>query len=297
VRVARTELSVDTFQTVGTTSTLVTDKNSYTNVLPSANISFNFTDDFLMRVSASQTMQRASIADLAPSEFFNATNLSVTGGNAELEPPLSRQGDISFEYYTGESSLISGAVFYKDVENFIANFVTTGVDLELDPLGRELVFSRPENLASAEIKGFEIGIQQFLDFLPSPFDGFGIIANYTYSDSEDDKGTPLVAVSKNSYNLVGLYEKGVFSARVAYNYRDESVFEFSQDRPSFIGARSQLDAQIGFDITKNLALSLQAQNLVPEDSATEEYSNFEPTALNGYALSERRFSLGLRAKF
>jgi iron complex outermembrane receptor protein len=297
VRIAQTRLSVDTFLNVGNTSTLVTDESSYTKVLPSANITFNVTKDLLVRVSGSQTLQRASVADLAPSLFFNAANLSVTGGNAELEPPISTQADISVEYYTGRTSLISGALFYKSVENFIANFVTSGIDLELDPFGRELTFSRPENLGSAKIKGFEIGIQQFLDFLPSPLDGFGIIANYTYSDSEDNSGFPLVAVSKNSYNLVGLYEKGPFSARLAYNYRDEAVFEFSEGRPSLIGPRSQLDAQIGFDITKNIALSLQAQNLIPKDSATKEYSNFNTTALNSYALSERRFSVGLRAKF
>lgn len=297
VRIASTRLSVDSYVNVGTVSTLVNDKNRYTNVLPSANIAFNVTDDFLVRMSASQTMQRASIADLAPSTFFNATNLSVTGGNVNLEPPISTQADISFEYYTGKSSLISGAFFYKDVKNFIASFVTTGIDANLDPQGRELTFSRPENLSSARIKGFEIGIQQFADFLPAPFDGLGIIANYTYSDSEDAAGFPLVAVSKNSYNLVGLFEKGPFSARVAYNYRDEAVFEFSEGRPSFVGARSQLDAQVGFDITRNFALSLQAQNLMPRKSATSEYSNFNPTALNSYALSERRYSVGLRAKF
>lgn len=297
VRIAATRLSVDSYVNVGTVSTLRNDKNRYTNVLPSANIAFNITDDFLIRVSGSQTMQRASIADLAPSTFFNATNLSVTGGNVNLEPPISTQADISFEYYTGKSSLISGAVFYKDVKNFIASFVTTGVDLSLDDQGRELTFSRPENLSSAKIKGFEIGVQQFFDFLPSPLDGFGIIANYTYSDSKDAAGFPLVAVSKNSYNLVGLYEKGPFSARIAYNYRDEAVFEFSEGRPSFVGSRSQLDAQVGLDITKNFALSLQAQNLMPKKSATTEYSNFNTTALNSYALSERRFSVGLRAKF
>lgn len=297
VRVARTRLSVDTFLNIGTTSTLVTDKNEYTNILPSANIAFNVTDDFLIRLGASQTMQRASIADLAPSTFFNATNLSVTGGNADLKPPVSTQGDISFEYYHGKSSLISGAIFYKDVDDFIASFVTTGTDTNLDPQGRELTFSRPENLASAKIKGFEVGIQQFFDFLPEPLDGLGVIANYTYSDSEDNAGFPLVAVSKNSYNLIGLYEKGPFSARVAYNYRDEAVFEFSEGRPSFIGSRSQLDAQVGYDITEGISVSFNAQNLLPKKSATSEYSNFDETALNSYAISERRFSLGLRAKF
>lgn len=297
VRVASTRLSVDSYVNVGTVSTLRNDKNRYTNVLPSANIAFNVTDDFLIRISGSQTMQRASIADLAPSTFFNATNLSVTGGNVNLEPPISTQADISFEYYTGKSSLISGALFYKDVKDFIASFVTTGIDLDLDDDGRELTFSRPENLASAKIKGFEIGIQQFFDFLPSPLDGLGIIANYTYSDSKDNAGFPLVAVSKNSYNLVGLYEKGPISARIAYNYRDEAVFEFSEGRPSFIGPRSQLDAQIGVDLTKNIALSFQAQNLIPDDSATTEYSAAGSVALNSYALSERRYSIGVRAKF
>ncbi len=297
VRIASTRLSVDSYVNVGTVSTLVTDKNRYTNVLPSANIAFNVTDNFLIRVSGSQTMQRASIADLAPSTFFNATNLSVTGGNANLKPPMSTQADISFEYYTGKSSLISGALFYKDVQDFIASFVTSGVDTDLDPQGRMLTFSRPENLASAKIKGFEIGVQQFFDFLPAPFDGLGIIANYTFSDSEDNAGFPLVAVSKNSYNLVGLFEKGPISARLAYNYRDEAVFEFSEGRPSFIGPRSQLDAQIGFDINDHFALSLQAQNLIPKDSATVEISDFNPLAINSYALSERRYSIGLRAKF
>jgi iron complex outermembrane receptor protein len=248
-------------------------------------------------LSASQTMQRASIADLAPSTFFNATNLSVTGGNVSLKPPVSTQGDISFEYYTGKSSMISGAFFYKDVKNFIASFVTSGIDTTLDPQGRLLIFSRPENLAKAKIKGFEVGVQQFFDFLPAPLNGFGIIANYTYSDSKDNAGFPLVAVSKNSYNLIGLYEKGPLSARLAYNYRDEAVFEFSEGRPSFIGPRSQLDAQIGLDLTKQIALSLQAQNLIPSDSATMEYSAGGPLSLNSYALSERRYSIGIRAKF
>jgi iron complex outermembrane recepter protein len=296
VRIASTKLDVDSFNTIGTALVPANAKNSYTDVLPSANVVFNVSDDFLIRLSGSQTIQRASIADLAPSSFFNATNLTVTGGNADLIAPKSTQADISFEYYTGRSSLISGALFYKSVENFIATFNTPGVDLSLDPLGRQLLFSRPENLATAKIKGFEIGVQQFFDFLPEPLDGLGIIANYTYSDSEDSSGFPLVGVSKNSYNLVGLYEKGPFSARIAYNWRDEAVFEFSEGRPSFIGTRSQLDAQLGIDLTKQIALSFQAQNLIPKDSATVEYSSIGRLALNSYALSERRYTVGIRFK-
>ncbi len=296
VRVTDTDFSVDSFSLIRSVPTPATDTNSYTNVLPSANLTVNVTDDLLVRLSASRTLQRAGIADLAPSTFINQTNFTSGGGNAQLTPPISDNFDVSVEYYTGGSSLIAGAIFYKDVSDFIS---TGTIEETLTIGGSTDVYrtSRPFNIASAQVRGFEIGVTQFLDFLPAPFDGFGLIANYTYADSEDSSGFPLVATSKHSYNLVALYEKGPLSARVAYNWRDDAVFEFTQGRPDFVAARSQLDAQLGYDLTNTIALSLQAQNLIPEDSATVEFSNFNPTALNSYALSERRFSIGLRARF
>ncbi len=296
VRVSDTDFSVDTFSLINNVSTPTTDTNSYTNVLPSAILTLNATEDFLVRFSASKTIQRAGLADLAPSTFVNPTNLTSGGGNAQLTPPVSTNLDVSLEYYTGGSSLIAGALFYKDVEDFIA---TGTIEETITINGQTDVYrtSRPFNIASAEVRGFEIGVTQFLDFLPAPFDGFGIIANYTYADSEDSNGFPLVATSKHSFNLVGLYEQGPVSARIAYNWRDDAVFEFTQGRPDVIAARSQLDAQIGYDVTDTIAVSLQAQNLFPEDSATVEISDFNPTAVNSYALSERRFSIGVRARF
>jgi iron complex outermembrane receptor protein len=83
---------------------------------------------------------------------------------------------------------------------------------------------------------------------------------------------------------------------VAYNWRDDAVFEFTQGRPDVIAARSQLDAQIGIDLMKGLTLQFLAQNILPKDSATVEISNFNPVALNSYALSERRLSVGVRLK-
>ncbi|WP_373487782.1 TonB-dependent receptor [Blastomonas sp.] len=297
LRVSHTEFRADTLtQLPGNVLVPTRDRNSFTNVLPSANLVVNVTDDFLVRVAASQTMQRAGLADLAPSTFINPTNLTSGGGNAQLTPPISTNFDVSFEYYAGRSNLISAAVFYKDVEDAI----TTGTnqeDIIFEGVPLTVQTSRPFNIASAKVKGFEVGVTQFFDFLPSPFDGLGVIANYTYADSEDSNGFPLVATSRHSYNLVALFEKGPLSARVAYNWRDDSVFEFTQGRPDVILARSQLDAQIGFDLTKQVTLQLLGQNLLPRQSATVEVSNFNPAAINSYALSERRLSIGVRAKF
>jgi iron complex outermembrane receptor protein len=297
VRLTHTELEVDTLTQVGSGPlTPVVDTNSYTRVLPSANIVFYVTDDFLVRLSGSQTLQRAGIQELAPSTFIDATNRTRTSGNAQLTPPISTNLDLSFEYYTGGSSLIAGALFYKDVSDFIVTSTTQAIVPGFESLGLIRII-RPDNVASARVRGFEVGITQFFDFLPAPFDGFGVIANYTFVDSEDSNGFPLAATSRHSYNLVALFEKGPVSARVAYNWRDDSVFEFTQGRPDVIAARSQLDAQIGIEFARGFTLTLQGQNLIPRDSATVEISNFNRDAINSYALSERRFTVGLRARF
>ena len=62
---------------------------------------------------------------------------------------------------------------------------------------------------------------------------FGVSANYTYADGKqtsnvvagDDR---LVGTSKSTFNVIGYYETGHFSARVEYNYR--SAFYSGLDR-------------------------------------------------------------------
>ena len=293
VRAISTDFKVTTLSQ-GVTPVLDTSK--YTNTLPSANIVFNVTRDFLVRVAAARTLQQAGIAELAPSLFVNTTNRSATGGNATLKPTLSNNFDVSFELYGKRSSLISGAVFYKDVKDVIASTIVLQQFAGFEALGL-IPYTRPANVGTAKVKGFELGIQRFFDFLPAPFDGFGVIANFTYSDAQGDNGTPLVGVSKNSYNLIGLFEKGPVSARLAYNSRDKAAFSFTEGRPDYIAKRSQLDFQVGYDLNKQISVQFQAQNLSPKDSATIEYSQLSPVALNSYALSERRFSVGVRARF
>jgi len=276
--------------------TPVLDTNKYTNYLPSANIVFTVTRDFLVRVAAARTMQQAGIAELAPSLFVNPSNRTATGGNASLKPTLSSNFDVSFELYGARSSLLSGAVFYKDVKDVVASTIVLEQFAGFESLGA-IPYTRPANVGTAKVKGFELGIQRFFDFLPAPFDGFGVIANYTYSDAKGDGNTPLVGVSKNSYNLIALYEKGPFSARLAYNSRDKAAFSFTEGRPDYVAKRSQLDFQAGYAINKKVSVQFQVQNISPKDSATIEYSQISPVALNSYALSERRVSLGFRAKF
>jgi iron complex outermembrane receptor protein len=298
VRVIDTRLDVDTFLQVSSQAALipVNDRNSYRNVLPSANIVFYPSQDLLLRFALSKTMQQAGIAELAPSIFVNQTNRSATGGNASLEPTVARQADMSMEYYFSSEGLLSFAMFYKDVKDLIAQQTVLQAFPGFEDLG-PIPYTRPANIGDGKVKGFEAGFQRFFDKLPAPFDGLGLIANYTYSDAKDNLGQPMVGVSKNSFNLIGLYEKGRFSARLAYNKRDKAAFSFTEGRPNFVAGISQLDLQLGWKLSDRFSVQFIGSNLMPKDSATVEYSDIGPIALNSYALSERRFSIGVSAKF
>jgi len=41
------------------------------------------------------------------------------------------------------------------------------------------------SIDGATVEGFEISYQSAFTNLPSPWDGFGVLLNYTYQDSDD----------------------------------------------------------------------------------------------------------------
>ena len=300
IRAIDTQMGVDSYQAskVGTATVnsyvLKHDDSSYTKVLPSANIVFTAAPDFLVRTSISKTMQQAGIAELAPTIFISGTTAySATGGNSQLLPTISTNVDLSFEWYGKGSSMISGAVFYKDVAD--VQTITT-IQKEFDGYGL-IPYTRPGNIGNAKVKGFELGVQRFFDFLPAPFNNFGVIANFTYTDGLLDNGYQYPGLSQHSGNVVALYEDAGFSARLAYNTRDQALYLFNEGRPNYIGARSQLDLQLGLNVDKNLSVQFSALNLRPKDSATLEYGPAGPIQLSSYYLSETRYSVGMRYKF
>ncbi len=85
----------------------------------------------------------------------------------------------------------------------------------------------------AKVKGFEIGGRTFFTTLPSPWNSFGVEANYTYVDSENPGNTytdidgrlyddaPIEGLSENNFNFTLMFEKGPVSLRAAYSWRDQ----------------------------------------------------------------------------
>lgn len=277
---------------------IVTD-NNYTNVLPSLNLAFELDDDLFLRVAASRVVTRPTLSNLGPSISINATQRTATAGNPELEPFVSDQFDLGIEWYFADASALYGAVFYKDVGNFVAIVsgpeTISGVNF--------IDVSRPRNAESAEVTGFEIGYQQAFTFLPGPWGGLGLVANLTRTNSnaEFDPSVSttvfaLEGLSKYTYNLIAYYDRGPVQARLAWNYRDDFLRQAvgTFNNSFFTVAYEQLDASISYDINENFTLFLEGVNLT---GAIEDEFAFVAARPFARAITGSRYAVGARATF
>lgn len=299
-------------------SELSTDEASYHDVLPSVNVAFDLADDVILRASAAKVITRANYNDMFARTAIAGysdnvpNNSSTTKGNVGLLPFTSNQADVGVEWYFAEGSIASVAYFTKSIANFTTadtkNGVSIGVnDPDNSPANADKwQVNSKKNGNQGSIEGIELQVQHTLD------SGFGGVFNYTYADASADAsnypdGNPILSdSSKDSINLVGFYENDTFSARAAYNWRSaymirETGFYSNREAQAF----GTLDASLSYTVSDNVTLTLNASNLLKEDSVqigrdrgvtsvTDRTSYGYPEA--SYE-GEARYTLGANLKF
>lgn len=245
----------------------VTTPTKYWDVLPSANLTYNITDKLLVRGAAAKVMSRPGYAQLAGAVSLNdANNTGTAGGNPNLKPYRAWQYNVAAEFYYAPQALFSVNLFLLDIKSYITSksFDATYFNV-VD--GKDEIFhlSGPVNGGGGINKGFEVNWQQPLEW------GFGIIANYTYSDakkkknavtSDDGFSRVIDGNSKQTYNITGYYEDKLISARLAYSFR--SKFRVGVDRTSqkWQADYGQLDGSVQFRVTPHISLTFDAQNIL-----------------------------------
>ncbi|WP_213979855.1 TonB-dependent receptor [Sphingomonas sp. dw_22] len=270
---------------------------SYNNWLPSVNVRAKFTPNLFLRLAYSKAITRPDFGNLSPALVLNALSETGSGGNPDLQPTKADQYDLSLEYYFGKSNYLAGALFQKNVTGFVQKF---SVDEVID--GTTYSISRPRNTGSGKIKGFEITYQQFFDFLPSFLSGLGFQGNYTYVDSSlpvvgQSITVPADLLSKNSYNLTGIYEKGPISLHVSYNWRSKSVqtnFSDNFGRTLWNAPQDSLDFSATYSINQNVQLKFDVVNLTTAYQFQYYGSPDLPTVANQL---DRSYQMGIHVNF
>ena len=303
---------------------------SYKSWLPSFNLKVNLKDDLLFRFGFSKAMQRPDLGltrnyfNLVP-RIENNTWLGIEArtGNALLRPTRATQFDTSLEYYFADVGSFTFSLFTKRLKDVVTNgeelvpFTEGGQTFNVHVV-------RPVNSAeTGKVKGSELAYQQFYNFLPGFWSGFGIQANYTFIKSNgvkqntlntttpDTAGTaasvdtsllPLVGLSKHNANFALVYEKGPVSTRLAYNWRSAFLLTtrdvITPFAPVLNEATGQLDGSFTYSLTDRVKVGVQAVNLTNEVTRTSQILNDDLLrAGRSWFMNDRRFSLLLRANF
>lgn len=240
-------------------------------VLPNASARIQLTDDLVGRINGSKTLTRPAFLDLNPALTLHApiagqiNQGTGNSGNVELEPILSTNFDVALEWYFAKDSSLTGTVFKRNFSGTIVS-KTSLVDIG----GVPYRLTKPENSGESDYTGYEIGFQSFPDNLPSLLQGFGIQSSYTFIDgnlkpSGDLPETDLFNVSKNSYSIAVAYERGDFSGRISYVYRDgfKSGENTCCSMPTNIQADKygSTDVSASYNITSDIVITVDATNI------------------------------------
>ncbi|WP_016956593.1 TonB-dependent receptor [Catenovulum agarivorans] len=314
-------------------------KDDYNNTLPMANISFELSDDVILRAAYYESMVRPNLVAQLPSpkvgQFRDRVDIDLP--SATVRPYEADNYDLSLEWYNREGSAISVGFFQKNITNLFANDEEVYCPVEnpdpiitqaageirfdqasatcqqvavtqiIDPvsgevsesLNREVVIDRLVNTdGELKVEGFELSIQQKLDFLPYPWNGFGGVFNFTKLRQSGDENE-LPRVSPKSYNLIGYWENDGVSLRLAYNWRDEQSLAGAN---SFLGTgtrtraeRGRLDFSGSYKVSKKFTVNLQAFNLT--DEVGTDYYGYDERAIHSLQYEGRVLKAGFSLKF
>jgi iron complex outermembrane recepter protein len=292
--------------------------------LPSATLSFEPSDKLKFVLNYGETLRRPDFTALNP-EF--ALNADVTGigygsgtrGNPDLKPTTSKNLDLTAEWYFAPNSAIYVTGFKRDIEGLVVNenvvLNIPGQSILNSYNTNTFVINEPVNASKGHMKGVELGLVYFPDYLPWYFDGLGAQGSLTVLSSSqnipvtDSSGTvvsqleqPFFGVSPTSYNATLIYEKGPIGARLSYVWR--SKFHYDNEAALFANplgrwhtAESSLDLQLSYKVWDNFMMTFDAVNLLKGVQQQYYYGggNGSPTVSDfGTLLISRSFSLGLR---
>ena len=193
---ARYEDDQLTVNAVSTLGSPIAVKKSWTDILPSVALNYQFTDAQQLRVSASQTLARPEYRELAPIKSRDVLNGDDVLGNDELQRTRVGNVDLRWEWYPRSGELLSFGVFAKHFDNPIERVYQAAGG------GTRTVFYT--NAASATNYGIEVEARKNLSFLSPAFDRFQAFSNVTLMESKIDLGENTRASATNtSRRMVG----------------------------------------------------------------------------------------------
>jgi TonB-dependent receptor len=196
VRVVRTDTFTQAMvQLPGSSDITPNNQNtSYTNALPSVNLTGYLSDRTILRLGYGKGITRPDLGLLNPAVILNQVSGTGSVGNPNLKPQKADSYDLSLEHYFTSVNYVSAGLFYKRINGFFSTVSNcTTVAGAPTPIanqsctGNQYFVSQTVNAATGTAKGIELAAQTFFDydFMPQALHNFGVQGAFTFVDTKN----------------------------------------------------------------------------------------------------------------
>ena len=200
--------TIQSFDPFSADSDRVESKLNRTDLLPSANLIYKLTEASNIRLSATHTVARPQLRELAPfvfSDFFGAREIL---GNPDLDRTNILNLDARFEIFPRISEVLAVSVFHKRF--------TKPIEPVIIPTSRGVVSF--QNAKGAVNTGVELEGRKGLDFITPHAKEFSVLANLTFVHSQVDLDTEQTGIQTSTSRPLAGQSPYVFNVALDWNH-------------------------------------------------------------------------------
>ena len=289
-------------------------------LFPMVQARYRVTDWFDIRVARTVSASRPSFTHLSPRFRINYDARDVRRANTQIRLMRSTNYDLFLTFNHNRLGLFTVGGFYKEVEDLIytrnANIIVPE-DLGLPANTRLFSISEPvnnENLTT--VHGFELEWQSNLTWLPSPFNGLVLNANYSRFNSEahyhsfEFQRTAQGIVGIDTFRVAPMTHQAdhIANVSVGYDYRGFSSrisMQYQGATLRSIGSRPELDRYtddyLRFDasirqrfFSRQLSLFANLHNITNREDRSSQFTYDRPRSIEYYGMA---FDIGMEFRF
>ena len=251
--------------------------NDYAKLLPSILLRYKLGDEGNIRASYTRTLSRPKYSALRPNTIISIADEEAEIGDPYIEPSVSDNLDLSFDYYFKSIGLVSAGIFYKDIKNVNVEMLgyMTGDQLGLGSAYADTKFEVTQNMNAydARVLGVEVAFQRDFGFICPWMKCIGFYGNYTYThswtrnynaalDVADGDDIDMAGSPEHTANASLYFDKWGFNLRLSYNFAssfiDEMSFE-SRELDLYYDKVNYLDLNASYTFGKNYKCTIYAE--------------------------------------
>ncbi len=250
-----------------------------TSPMPFANLSYNLTENMLIRAAYSRTVNRPVFRELAPFDFYDFERNADILGNPDLKVADINNIDLRWEYYPTKAENITFGGFYKDFKN----------PIELLFIGGSNVLYSYANAKSAYSYGVEAEIRKslaeltgsaILDKVSILFNGalirsrVKVSTDGSFQNQIEDRA--LQGQSPYVINGGALYSGEGFQFNIMYNVIGKRIFAVGDklgNATQYEMPRNQIDVTISKQLGERIELKAGIQDILNQKYRIIQDSN------------------------